>query len=798
MAKTQTPAIVSLKHGQFQANALPDPFDERDLEYRPRLQLLPDSMDMRERINKADFIYNQGSTSSCTGHAVASMVNIQLLQKIRQENTIGPDDVIKIKKRISPYMLYYLGRQYDEFEGADDVGSSLRGVLKGWLHHGLIDETRWESLEEPTAFLDDDPDFGALCRAMPLGAYYRINSLRLDDMQSAITELGAIVVSAAIHDGWKEPIPVERAGETMYVICRSENARPLGGHAFALVGYNEIGFLVQNSWGTEWGNHGFATLPYEDWLDCGYDAWVARLGVPQTPLPGRQQRVSLGAGRGMIAVSGPNFERLKSYIVNLGNNGRLSQFGRIRSNPNQIEGIFELMKKYHDTWAAAGQERRHIVLYAHGGLVSEQGGIDAAHRHVNWWLNNHVFPIYFAWQTGASETLVDQLVDSVQKHLPFGAGEGLWEQLDRRVEKIARSTFTWMWDEMKENARLASEPYRDQVDWKEQPGASLLVRRIKEYVEQEGKEKVAIHLVGHSAGSIFHAHLLGRLHAEGINVDSISYLAPGIRVDDFVQQVLPLIGKSNCRFSLFNLSDELELDDCLQTEVLQRLNIAVYQKSLLYLVSRALERPNQGEDGYEVPLLGMQRFCTKDLLDGSDKTLENAIKNRGGKVIYAMREAVAISKSTFGSQALRHGEFNNDPLTMTSVLLHILRQSLSDLVGYSPDQPLKEAALLPPVRMSRPIWQQKSAEPAIKVRGIVPAGLGVEADFAEESVDGVFEIIHSHPVGRLVLAAAGAGMDETPPPVRKAEVPVVDPAAYPLLSRLAASGWEYLGNRDQM
>jgi amidase len=30
--------------------------------------------------------------------------------------------------------------------------------------------------------------------------------------------------------------------------------------------------------GTDWGKRGFATLPYEDWLDSAYDAWVTRPG----------------------------------------------------------------------------------------------------------------------------------------------------------------------------------------------------------------------------------------------------------------------------------------------------------------------------------------------------------------------------------------------------------------------------------------------------------------------------------------------------------------------------------------
>ena len=58
----------------------------------------------------------------------------------------------------------------------------------------------------------------------------------------------------------------------------------------------------------------------------------------------------------------------------------------------------------------------------------------------NWWLNNRVYPVTFAWQSGPVETLLDQLDDTVGDKLPFGGiGIDLVEQLDRLVERLARS-----------------------------------------------------------------------------------------------------------------------------------------------------------------------------------------------------------------------------------------------------------------------------------------------------------------------------------------------------------------------
>jgi hypothetical protein len=37
--------------------------------------------------------------------------------------------------------------------------------------------------------------------------------------------------------------------------------------------------------------------------------------------------------------------------------------------------------------------------------VKESAGLTGAHKHVAWWLQNEIYPIYFIWETGAFETI---------------------------------------------------------------------------------------------------------------------------------------------------------------------------------------------------------------------------------------------------------------------------------------------------------------------------------------------------------------------------------------------------------
>jgi hypothetical protein len=37
-----------------------------------------------------------------------------------------------------------------------------------------------------------------------------------------------------------------------------------GGHAVTIVGYNEDGFIIRNSWGRSYGDNGYSVIPYDD------------------------------------------------------------------------------------------------------------------------------------------------------------------------------------------------------------------------------------------------------------------------------------------------------------------------------------------------------------------------------------------------------------------------------------------------------------------------------------------------------------------------------------------------------
>ena len=117
------------------------------------------------------------------------------------------------------------------------------------------------------------------------------------------------------------------------------------------------------------------------------------------------------------------------------------------------------------------------------------------------------------------------------------------------------------------------------------------------------KPRLRLHLIGHSAGAIFHAYLLEKLLAAGLRVDGIYFMAPACRIELFNKLILPHYNTGKVKaFTQFYLTDVAERQDNCG---------AIYRRSLLYLVSNAFEHQRG------MPLLGMQKFVDPANLSGA-------------------------------------------------------------------------------------------------------------------------------------------------------------------------------------
>ncbi len=679
-----------------------DPIDLRDRPYQPPPVSLQDTFPTDNEIRSylpaytdAKLILDQGSEGACTGFGLACVVNF-----LRWRKAATP----RRMKSVSPRMLYHFARRFDEYAGEDYDGSSCRGALKGWFKNGVCLEEDW-----PYGPKHGQPHYGYAERATQctLGVYYRLELNSITDVQAAIQEVGAVYVSAFTHDGWDTLPKTKRSASKRSVGANSKSTarrgalpnghadipvidfsgRPSrdGGHAFALIGFNIQGFIVQNSWGSSWGLGGFAILTYADWLANAMDAWVVAMGVPGV-VAGRvgsaPSRGRSAAGTSALRDGWWSKDQAYRHSVVLGNDGRVKSY---LTEDAFSRTLLQQVAVLPDTWfrKRPQNEPKRLVIYAHGGLNSEDDAIDRARAMGRHFMGNGCYPLFMIWKTGLLES-IGNIFEDARRRDPARAGgrfsEWFTEQSDLLIEKtIGRHAARPIWAEMKENAGLGFASGR---------GGDLMINALKKLVETWG-DKLQIHLIGHSAGSILLGHFLSTASRRGLNVDrvtSVSLFAPACTVQ-FANENYASQPTVMARLHLDLLSDRVERNDNV---------VMIYRKSLLYMVANALEVD------LRTPLMGMANALDPDFKgwDGTSSvsaTLgqwRTALKQarlevgKGIKLLDADKVTNAIGNTGTPPAQINaaHGSFDNDVEVLSATLKRILggslQQEVDDLRGF--------------------------------------------------------------------------------------------------------------------
>lgn len=585
----------------FLLNGVPDEQDLRDYAYEPALVQLRGRIEPPQRLTVLD----QGREGACTGFALAAVIN-RLLAARGERRTV------------SPRMLYEMAKKFDRWEGESYSGSSCRGAIRGWHNMGVCSDEL-----APYKAGDDDwhltVEQAKDARRTTLGAYYRIAKV-LSHYHAALNEVGVLYASARVHEGWQQASIVDGG------IPTDEGSR-LGGHAFAIVGYDAKGFYVQNSWGPAWGENGVALWRYEDWLENVRDAWVLRLALstPQIWHLGPSASVDAHREQGRFPRK-PSRAEVAGHFVHV-DDGHFDDEGRYWSDLTTVRRTAELVAK--------SGKYEHLLLYAHGGLnsVADSARRIAAMKEV--FKKNRIYPFHFMYDTGLLEEIKDVVLG--RKRKVDERARGLSDYSDRLIERAVRPAGRAIWREMKHGAR---SPFDDG-----RAGTETMRAFLDAFARPDAVEK-SLHIAGHSTGAILFAALLKALGEEEDPPDirTCSLMAPACTHEVFDSLYRPLLKDAGPLrigdLTIYNLTDDLEQDD----EV-----TPLYRKSLLYLVSNAFE------DSAGARLLGMQKF-KGDLAPGRF-TIE---------VSHGKQTPKARTAST------THGGFDNDPVTMNSILHAIL------------------------------------------------------------------------------------------------------------------------------
>ena len=613
-----------------------DDTDARDYIFEPSLTLLPHEKQPPRGVPVLD----QGQEGACVGFALATVINVSLLERrMMKESKRG-----RTKKfdQVSARMLYEIAKRYDEWKGEHYDGTSPRGAMKGWHHHGVASEQVWSSKGTRTknglwvvdrAFTINRAEDA---RRRPIGAYYRLTDSDVGHLQAAVIEGDAVLASAWVHDGWDTQNLLNRRGGGYPTIPFRQRAKGL--HAFAIVGYTPDGFIIQNSWGQSWGKNGLALLHYDDWMEHRQDAWVSRPGTETRDHKGRPSVFVVGfAGSpaetlrdARVRSSGDGLElsnpEVLSYLINTDDKGDLSARGSLTTNKAQLP---EMAQKVLAS-PKLSDGCHHVVLYAHGGLNSENYAVSVADRLWGAARSKGLCPYFFIWESSWDESLLGYFKSEDDQTGPAGFSLGnAWKKLKQKfgdaieggqkwmgkeLAEIARTVF---WNEMKGRCAGASQP---------NGGAALFLNEIFKAMQTTPNEKYKIHLVSHSAGSIFHGFLYEKVltaclpSLSNASLASIQFLAPAITIAR-ASQAFSAGGTwavpSN-RFFVYTLAPDAENSD----------SIVIYPSSLLTYVADHLEDQTK-----RVPVLGIRNDF--------------------------QAAPVTFATGCFANQSRRHGEFDD-------------------------------------------------------------------------------------------------------------------------------------------
>lgn len=582
----------------------PDDTDARDYVFEPSLKLLPKEKQPVRGIPVLD----QGEEGACVGFALATVINVSL----RQQNPKGKRG--NKFDQVSARMLYELAKRYDEWKGENYDGTSPRGGMKGWHHHGVASEKAWPSKGKrdkrgiwvvDRAFTIDREEEA---KQRPIGAYYRVIDSDVGHLQAAIAEGDAILASAWVHDGWDAKM-LSRSKRKQYPVIPF-NQRANGLHAFALVGYSPAGFIVQNSWGRTWGNRGLALLHYDDWMEHRQDAWVARPG-PETR-DRRDKPAIFVVGFSGVTETTDKSARTKSsgsgldlknpdvlsYMINTDDKGALSNSGSLTTSATELPAMAQKVLSS----PVLSDGFHHVVLYAHGGLNSETYAVTVADRLWGKAQGQGICAYFFVWESSWDESLLGYFKSEDDQKGPAGfALRDAWNKFKDKLgeaveggqrwigEKLAPTVRKAFWDEMKgrcEGASLAKG------------GGGLFMKELYAAMQTTPKERYKIHLVGHSAGSIYHGFLYENAlkpaltKLPNVQLSSIHFLAPAITIAEAAQAFTSgRVALPNKRFFVYTLDPKSENSD----------SITIYPSSLLTYVADYLESAKK-----RVPVLGIR------------------------------------------------------------------------------------------------------------------------------------------------------------------------------------------------
>ncbi len=248
MATTRTPS-------EYICNVVPSLETEKDWRFRDSVDAgvlgataaLPRSVDLREDWWK---IADQEDTGSCVGWATAEGVvrwHLTKAGRLRKNRPLSARHVWMASKETDRL------RTYPE-SFIEEAGTMLKAALKVCKKNGVALESELPFHIATKMYTGTGNAFYAACAQRTIASYFNLE-LDLRNWKTWLANQGPILAALMVDASW------DNATANGGKVDTFKPATVRGGHAISIVGYRTDGrFIARNSWGTGWGDNGFAYL----------------------------------------------------------------------------------------------------------------------------------------------------------------------------------------------------------------------------------------------------------------------------------------------------------------------------------------------------------------------------------------------------------------------------------------------------------------------------------------------------------------------------------------------------------
>jgi C1A family cysteine protease len=234
----------------------------------PHPSELPLTIDLR-KWNKE--IEDQGHVGSCVANAGVNVFEILYYRHFNKQVDF------------SRLFLYWILRAPYKDLCCKDSGAYLRDVFKAPAKQGICLTAKWPYIEDKKNIKPTEEAFKEALNHK-VQEYRKINGYK---PIYGTGDLYAITLTKiALAQGFPVAIAMTITYDLFYLVgalnkqnyvgTLEKGYKEAGGHAMTIVGYDDNlgGFIVENSWGSNWGDKGYWLLKYEVAVNDIREAWV--------------------------------------------------------------------------------------------------------------------------------------------------------------------------------------------------------------------------------------------------------------------------------------------------------------------------------------------------------------------------------------------------------------------------------------------------------------------------------------------------------------------------------------------